>query len=141
MKYYLVKTEPETYSIDDLEKDGQASWDGVRHPAAVKFMKEMEAGDRVFIYHTGDQKSIVGLAEVVGPSKAEAGRPDPKDTRSWLIDLKFIRKFKEPYVTLREVKESQKFPNFRLVFEPRLSVMPVPDNFISWLQEKGLSLK
>jgi predicted RNA-binding protein with PUA-like domain len=138
MKYFLAKTEPETYSIDDLasEKNGQASWDGVRHPAAVKFMKEMEAGDKVFIYHTGKEKAIVGLAEVV----PDTSRPDSNDQRSWLIDFKFIRKFQEPYVTLREVKESNKFSNFRLVTESRLSVMPVPENFIKYLQEKGLEL-
>lgn len=136
MDYFLAKTEPETYSIDDLEKDGQASWDGVRHPAAVKFLKGMQGGDKVFIYHTGDQKAIVGIAKVVSGTS----RPDPKDTRSWLIDFKFIRKFKEPYVTLREVKESGKFPDFRLVYEHRLSVMPVPENFIEWLNQKGLNL-
>jgi predicted RNA-binding protein with PUA-like domain len=135
MKYYLAKTEPSTYSIDDLAKDKVAPWDGVRHPAAVKFLKEMEKGDRIFIYHTGDEKEIVGLAKVVGDS-----RPDPKDTRSWLRDFEFIKKFDSPLVSLKSVKESGKFSDFRLVREPRLSVMPVPENFLKYLQEKGLNL-
>ena len=137
MKYFLAKTEPETYSIDDLEKDKIAPWDGVRHPAAVMFMKQMEKGDRVLIYHTGEEKQIVGLAEVVGNS-----RPDPEDSRSWLIDFKFLRNFKSPFVTLKEVKETHKFDDFRLVREPRLSVMQVPDNFIDWLKKQpGVDLK
>lgn len=135
-KFYLAKTEPETYSIDDLEKKSTDVWNGVRHPAAVRFLKEMEEGDKILIYHTGDEKAIVGLAEVLG----RTSRPDPNDKRSWLVDFKFIRKFKEPFVTLREVKESQKFNDFRLVYEPRLSVMPVPDNFISYLKQKGINL-
>ncbi len=125
MKYFLAKTEPETYSINDLEKDGETSWDGVRHPGAVRVMKSMQKGDRVLIYHTGDEKQIVGLAEVLGNS-----RPDPDDKRSWLVDVKFIKKFNPPYVTLKEIKESRKFESFRLVTEPRLSVMEVPENFL-----------
>lgn len=134
-KYFLAKTEPSGYSIDDLKKDGLASWDGVRHPTAVRFLKEMEKGDKVLIYHTGEEKAIVGLAEMVGNS-----RPDSKDTRSWLVDFKFVRKFDEPFVTLREVKESGKFPDFRLVREPRLSVMLVPENFLKWLSSKGVQI-
>ena len=135
MKYYLAKTEPQEYSIDSLAKKGTDVWNGVRHPAAVMFLKQMQKGDRVLIYHTGDEKAIVGLAEVVGNS-----RPDPNDSRSWLEDFKFIKKFEPPFVTLKEVKESQKFPDFRLVREPRLSVMPVPDDFISWLRNKGVEV-
>lgn len=135
MKYYLVKTEPSDYSISDLEKDKVASWDGVRHPTAVNFLKSMEKGDRVLIYHTGLEKQIVGLAEVL-----ENSRPDTNDTRSWLVDFKFLKKFSPPYVTLKEIKESKKFADFRLVFEPRLSVMPVPENFLVWFKERVSSL-
>src|SRR3989344_119471 len=112
MKYYLAKTEPQEYSIDSLAKKGTDVWNGVRHPAAVMFLKQMQKGDRVLIYHTGDEKAIVGLAEVVGLVGAEAGRPDPNDTRSWLVDFKFIKKFEPPFVTpkeVRKVKNSQTF--------------------------------
>lgn len=134
MKYFLAKTEPSEYSISDLEKEKQSSWDGVRNPQAVIFLKQMKPKDKVLIYHSGDGE-IVGLAEVVGD-----GKPDPNDPRSWLVDFKFIRKFKEPYINLKEIKQSGKFPEFRLVRQGRLSTMEVPENFIKYLQEKGLNL-
>lgn len=135
MNYFLAKTDPETYSIDDLEKDKQTTWDGVRAPQAVIFLKQMEKGDRVIIYHSQGQASIVGLAEVIGNS-----RPDPKDEKSWLVDFKFIKKFKEPYITLQQIKATEKFKDFRLVRQGRLSTMDVPDPFISYLKKEGLTL-
>jgi predicted RNA-binding protein with PUA-like domain len=135
MKYFLAKSDPKEYGIDDLAKDGTASWDGVRNAQAVIFLKQMREGDKVLIYHSQGEASIVGLAEVVGD-----GKPDPKEPRSWLVDFKFIKKFKEPLVTLKQVKETGKFPNFRLVRQSRLSTMDVPDKFIIWLKEQGLDL-
>ena len=132
MKYFLAKTDPETYSIDDLERDGTTEWDGVHNPTAVIFLRQMRAGDRVLIYHSQGQASIVGMAEVVG-----AGRNDPNDKRTYLQDFKFIRKFSEPYVTLQQIKATGKFPDFRLVRQGRLSTMDVPQEFIDWLKNKG----
>lgn len=135
MKYYLAKTDPEEYSIDDLEKDGITEWDGVRNPQALIFLKKMQKGDRVLIYHSQGQTTIVGLAEVVGNQ-----RPDPKDPKSWLVDFKFIRKFKEPFITLSQIKQTGKFSDFRLVYQSRLSTMEVPPHFIEWIQKQGLNI-
>lgn len=134
MKYFLAKSDPEEYGIEDLEKDKIAPWDGVRNAQAVIFLKQMQAGDRVLIYHSQGQNSLVGLAEVVGKSGA-----DPKDPKSWLVNFKFIRKFSEPFVTLRQIKETSLFPKeagFRLTFQSRLSVMPVPEIFLNWFKKQ-----
>jgi predicted RNA-binding protein with PUA-like domain len=135
MKYFLAKTDPQTYSIDDLAKDKQTTWDGVSAPQAVIFLKQMQPGDKVLIYHSQGETTIVGLAEVAGNS-----RPDPKNPRSWLVDFKFIKKFSEPYVTLKQIKDSKKFDDFRLVRQGRLSTMDVPPEFITWLKSQGVSL-
>ncbi|MDQ3099438.1 MAG: EVE domain-containing protein [bacterium] len=135
MKYFLAKTDPETYDIDDLERDGTTTWDGVKAPQAVIFLKQMEPGDRVLIYHSQGQATIVGLAEIVGKS-----RPDPKEPRSWLVDFKFLKKFKEPLITLQQIKASGKFNDFRLVKQGRLSTMDVPEDFIDYLKKQGVVL-
>lgn len=133
MNYYLAKTEPSTYSIEDLQKDKQTTWNGVRHPGAVNTLKAMQPGDKVFIYHSGGVSAIVGLAEVVGNS-----RPDPDDTRSWLVDFKYVKTFPGPFVTLKQIKETGLFTDVALVKQGRLSTMPLPPHFISWLKEQGL---
>jgi predicted RNA-binding protein with PUA-like domain len=95
----------------------------------------MEKGDRVLIYHSQGEAAIVGLAEVVGNS-----RPDPKEPRSWLVDFKYLRSFKEPYITLKQIKETGKFDDFKLVRISRLSTMDVPDDFIAWLKKQGVEV-
>jgi predicted RNA-binding protein with PUA-like domain len=127
MRYFLAKSEPKVYSIDRFEKDGQTTWDGVKNPTAVMFLKQMKAGDRVFFYHSGGESQIVGLAQVVGSSRA-----DPKEKRSWLVDFKFLKKFAIP-VTLKEIKESGKFADTRLVRQGRLSTMDVPEKLVTYL--------
>lgn len=133
VNYFLAKTDPETYSIDDLAQDHQTEWDGVRNPQAVIFLKQMKDGDKVLIYHSQGESAIVGLAEVVGD-----GKPDPKNPRSWLPTFKFVKKFHQPYVTLAEIKQTGKFQDFRLVRQSRLSTMDCPQNFVDWLQTKGV---
>lgn len=135
MNYFLAKTDPGTYSVDDLAKEKTTTWSGVRNPQAVKALKEMKKGDKVLIYHSEGQATIVGLAEVIGN-----GRPDLKDERSWLVDFKFIKKFIEPYISLKEIKASGLFEGFALVRQGRLSTMTVPAKFISWLKKKGLKI-
>ncbi len=136
MKYFLVKTDPETYSIDDLAKLKVDKWDGVRNPQAVNFLKQMQKGDKVLIYHSQGENSIVGLAEVTGNQG-----PDLQYPRSWLVNFKFIRKFKQPFVTLQQIKLSGFFNDFRLVYQSRLSTMDVPEKFINWLKmQKGIDL-
>ena len=77
----------------------------------------------------------MGLAQVVGKN-----RPDPKDNKSWLVDFKFVKKFSEPFVTLRDVKANKQFEDFALVRQSRLSTMEVPEKFINWLKKKGLKI-
>ncbi len=133
MQYFLAKTDPETYSINDFEKDKEIIWSGVRNAQAVIFLKKMEKGDRVFIYHSQGEAAIVGLAEVVGNS-----RPDPDDKKSWLVDFIFIKKFSQPFITLQQIKREGKFSDFRLVKQSRLSVMDVPINVLEFFKKQGL---
>src|SRR5580698_11327096 len=130
IRYYLAKTEPAVYSIDDLRRDGKTVWDGVRNPQAVRAIKDMQPGDRVFIYHSGGVSAIVGLALVLS-----AGRPDPKDPKSAVVDLEFLLELDSP-TTLAEVKQSKIFDDWALVRQGRLSTMLVPEKFVSWIREK-----
>jgi len=131
MAYFLAKTDPETYSIDDLQRDGTTEWDGVRNPAAVNAIKSMRPGDRVVIYHSQGAAAVVGLAEVVS-----APRPDKNDAKSWVADFAYVAHARRP-VTLREVKESHLFDDWLLVRQGRLSTMPAPEAFWAWLVEQG----
>jgi predicted RNA-binding protein with PUA-like domain len=131
MAYFLAKTDPDTYSIEDLKKDGRTEWDGVRNPAAVNAIKSMKPGDTVILYHTGGEKAVVGLAKVVSEP-----RPDANDERSWVADFQYVQHAKNP-VTLREIKESHKFDDWALVRMGRLSTMEAPQAFWEWLAEQG----
>lgn len=128
--YFLAKSEPDVYSIDDLARDKRTLWDGVVNPQAVRAIREMQAGDRVFIYHSGGVSAIAGLATVVGP-----GRPDPKNPKSAVADLEFLAKL-DPPITLAEVKQSKLFDDWALVRQSRLSTMAVPEKFVSWMRKK-----
>ena len=127
-KYFLAKTDPETYPIEQFMRDGQTVWDGVKNPQALRAIREMKAGDRVFIYHSMGQAAIMGIAEVTGD-----GRPDPKDARLAVADLKF-KSLIEPPVTLKQIKDSALFADWALVRQSRLSTMPVPDEFVKWIR-------
>jgi len=119
--HWLLKTEPSTYSYADLERDKKAVWDGVSNALALKHLRLMKRGDLAFIYHTGDEKQIVGIADVTS-----AAYPDPKekDARLVVVDLKPRERLARP-VTLAEVKALTEFRDFELVRMGRLSVMPV----------------
>jgi len=130
IRYYLAKTEPSVYSIDDLQRDKKTVWDGVRNPQAVRAIMDMQPDDRVFIYHSGGVSAIVGLALVLS-----AGRPDSKDPKSGVVDLEFISQLESP-VTLAEIKQSKMFDDWALVRQGRLSTMLVPETFVSWIREK-----
>lgn len=134
MKYFLAKTEPGEYSIDDLAQAGEDIWDGVTNPVAVKALRSMEVGDRVLMYHSGKNPGVVGLAEV-----SKVAEPDPKNAKSWIPKFKFIRKFNSE-VSLEEIKSSHKFDDWALVRQGRLSTMSVPDSFIAYLKSKDLEL-
>jgi predicted RNA-binding protein with PUA-like domain len=123
MAHWLIKTEPSVYSYDDLVKAKRTTWDGVSNPAALKNIRAIGRGDEVFLYHTGDEKRIVGVA------RAESGAyPDPKAKNEKLVvfDLSPVRKLPRP-VTLEEIKARKEFSDWALVRQGRLSVMPVPE--------------
>ena len=128
--YFLAKTEPTSYSIDDLKRDKQTNWDGVRNPQAVNAIRSMKPKDRVFIYHSGGQSSIVGVAEVVSEARA-----DPKDDKSAVVELRYLAHL-DPPTTLTDVKSSGLFADWALVRQSRLSTMSAPDTFVQWMREK-----
>lgn len=130
MRYFLAKTDPETYSIDDLERDRKTVWDGVTNPQAVRAIKEMQPGDRVFIYHSQGQAAIVGLALV-----RAAGRPDPKNPKSAVADFEYVGRL-EPPTSLTEIKTSKKFEDWALVRQSRLSTMSAPEKFVEWMRQR-----
>jgi predicted RNA-binding protein with PUA-like domain len=130
MPYYLAKTEPSTYSIGDLEREKQTVWDGVTNPQAVRAILSMRPGDRVFLYHSGGESAIVGLAKVLS-----AGRPDPKNPKSAVVDLGFLSRL-DPPTSLADVKQSGQFKDWALVRQGRLSTMAAPEEFVEWMRKR-----
>ncbi len=135
MSYFLAKTEPGTYSLDDLERDGRTTWDGVTNPQAVRAIREMRPGDVVFIYHSGGVTSVVGMAIV----KSQP-RDDPKNPKSAVVDLEFAGRLESP-VTLAEIKQSGKFDDWALVRQGRLSTMAAPEKFVAWMRARNPKAK
>lgn len=132
MAYFLAKTDPESYSIEQLAHDQTTTWDGVRNAQAVRVIQAMRPGDQVLIYHSQGEAAIVGLARVISEP-----RSDPQDSKSWVVDMAFVRRFTQP-VTLHEIKESHLFDDWSLVRQGRLSTMSVPDEVVKWLKEKKM---
>ncbi len=136
-KYFLAKTDPQTYSLDDLEREGKTCWDGVHNRQAINVIKQWEVGDFVLIYHSQGQAKIVGLARVV--SEPRENLDDPR--YSWVADLEFVRRFDEnQQISLQEMKQSGLFADFALIKQSRLSTMACPPDFIDWLKSLGLLL-
>jgi len=123
MANWLFKSDPDVYGFQHLEKDKHTVWDGVANPVALKNLRSCKKGDKVMIYHTGDEKTIVGLAEIT-----KEAYPDPKqkNERMVVVEIKVLERLKRP-ITLSEVKARKEFADFALVRLPRLSVMPVTD--------------
>jgi predicted RNA-binding protein with PUA-like domain len=119
---WLLKTEPGTYAYADLEREGRTRWDGVTNPVALKNIRRMAEGDQAFVYHTGDEKAVVGLARI-----ASAPYADPRDRAGKLVvvDLEPERRLRRP-VALATIKADPAFADFALVRVPRLSVVEVP---------------
>ena len=130
---WLVKEEPSNYSFDDLTRDGRTSWTGVRNPLAQKHLRSIRKGDRIFFYHTGNEKSVVGLARAAGNAY-----PDPADGtgKLYAVDVEPVKKLPAP-VTLAAVKADKAFASFPLVRMARLSVMPVSDD--EWKRIEGMA--
>src|SRR5215203_5682149 len=120
---WLVKEEPANYHFDQFAADGSTVWSGVKNPVAQRNLRRMQKGDRVFYYHTGKEKAIIGTAKVSAPAY-----PDPRDKSGKLVVVELVpdKKLRRP-VTLAEIKTSGRFPEWALVRIPRLSVMPVTD--------------
>ncbi|QSJ19714.1 EVE domain-containing protein [Nostoc sp. UHCC 0702] len=123
MAYWLLKTEPEDYSYFDLERDGSTVWDGVNNALALKHLRTMLPGDLAFIYHTGKERQIVGVAEVTSQPYADRKFNDAKLV---VVDVRALRKVSLP-ITLAQIKQDGKFTDFDLLRLPRLSVVPVSD--------------
>jgi len=123
MAYWLVKSEPGSYSFEQLVKDKRTNWDGVRNFTAAANLRAMKKGDKCLFYHSGEGKEIVGIAEVV-----KEADPDPKDKtgKFVMIGIVPVKPFKKP-VTLAAIKADPKFKDFKLVRQSRLSVVPVDD--------------
>lgn len=120
MAHWLVKADPDSYGLPQLERDRRTVWDGVSNAVAVKHLRNVKKGDGVLVYHTGDEKSIVGLA-----TAASNSRDDAKNPKLAVFDLAFAKRFAFP-VPLGAIKADPQFADFELVRIPRLSVMPVP---------------
>ncbi len=136
--YYLAKTEPSCYSIDDFVKDKETEWNGVHSPQALQAIKAWKKDDLVLIYHSGGQSKLVGIAKVTGLPHPDAN--DKKGT-SWCAKLRLVRPFEEKeQITLKAVKESGEFGDFILVRQGRLSTMAVPTKLIQWLRVNGVKI-
>jgi predicted RNA-binding protein with PUA-like domain len=123
MAYWLLKTEPDSYSFDDLERDGETRWDGVRNPTALRHLRSMRPGDGCVIYHTGEERQAVGLATVTTPPYAD---PEAGDERLVVVDVRAQRRLPRP-VPLTALKADPRFADSPLLRMGRLSVVPLTE--------------
>ena len=134
MAYWLLKTEPSTYSWDDLARERKTTWDGITNATALKHIRSMTKGDLALVYHTGDERTIVGIAEI-----ASAPHADPKqdDAKLVVVDLKPRKKLARP-VTLAQIKADPVFEGWDLLRIGRLSIVPVPAQM--WKRVEALAV-
>ena len=130
-RQWLFKTEPGQYSYDKLEREKKAVWDGVANNLALKHLRDIRMGDEILIYHSGDEKAIVGLAQAISDPY-----PDPRenDEKLVVINIKPIRRLSSP-LSLAQIKAVDELRDFDLVRLPRLSVMPIPENYWDRLRD------
>lgn len=133
MDYWLVKSEPNKYSYDDLVRDKKTFWDGVRNYQARNNLRKMKKGDQVLYYHSVDEKSVVGVAEVV-----KEAYPDPtaKEGDWSVVDVKPVKKLSEP-VTLADIKSRKGLEDIALIKQSRLSVMPLKKSHFNTILKMG----
>lgn len=132
MAYWLLKTEPSIYSFEDFQADGCTMWDGIRNPQALLYIRSMKNGERVLIYHSGDERRIVGTGTIDGDPYADPDAGDPKLT---VVDICVGERVSTP-VTLSQVKADPLFADSVMVRQPRLSVIPISDEQWQQLAEK-----
>jgi predicted RNA-binding protein with PUA-like domain len=132
---WLFKEEPSHYSFDQLLKDGKTIWDGVENNLALKNLRNVKKDDGIIFYHTGEERSAVGLMKAVSDAYHD---PKSKEARLVVVDVKSIRKLKRP-VSLTEMKSDPKFAGFDLLRLSRLSVVPVPEKFWSEILKRSES--
>jgi predicted RNA-binding protein with PUA-like domain len=128
MAMYLLKTEPSDYSFADLKREKRCVWSGVANPAALIALRAMKKGDHAYIYHTGDDKAIVGVAKAVSNAYGDPAKPETNERGEWkyaVVDLAPVRDLKRP-ISLATIKADARLGNFALVRQSRLSVMAVP---------------
>ena len=130
---WLFKTEPSVYSFQQLQKDKKTMWDGVANNLALKNLKDIQKGDSIFIYHTGDEKQAVGVARALGGAYADPSKKDPK---LLVVDIEAVKPLAKP-VTLAAVTADKKLANFDLVRNSRLSIMKVTDE--QWEIMEGMA--
>jgi len=121
MAYWLMKSEPEAYSWEDLQRDGKTEWDGVRNNAARLHLRAMVPGDRALFYHSGDAKAAVGVMKI-----ARAGKPDGADGEWVSVAVEPVEPLKTP-VTLKAMKAEPRLAQMQMIRQSRLSVSPVTD--------------
>lgn len=131
MNYWMVKTEPSTYSWEDFQEKGEDVWDGVRNYQARNFLKEMRLGDPVLFYHSGKDKAVVGVAEV-----SEGAFPDPKDGDWVAVKLKVNSALPNP-VSLQSIKAEDLLSEMLMLRQSRLSVMSVTDQEFELILKMG----
>jgi predicted RNA-binding protein with PUA-like domain len=128
MTTYLLKTEPSVYAYADLARDKKTTWDGVTNPAALAHIRAAKKGDQAFIYHTGDERRIIGLAKIISAPYEDPKKPGLNSAgapKFAVFDLAPVAEAKKP-LSLDEMKADERFEGFDLLRLPRLSVMPVP---------------
>jgi predicted RNA-binding protein with PUA-like domain len=133
MAYWLFKTEPDCYSWEKFTTDKRTIWDGITNALALKNLRTAKKGDLAFFYHTGTERAVIGIAEVISNPY-----PDPKeqDDKLAVVDVKLIRKFRHP-VTLSDIKADPAFAGWDLLRLGRLSVVPVPEKMWKRIEELG----
>ena len=133
--FWLVKQEPSSYSWSDFVADGETSWTGVRNFAARNNLRKMQKGDEVLFYHSGDEKAVVGIAEVTRTAYAD---PTAKEGDWSTVDIAAVKALRRP-VTLRDIKDDPRLKRIPLVRQPRLSVMPLAESEFEEIVKDGLA--
>jgi len=134
-KRWLLKTEPSCYAFAQLQRERKTVWDDVRNPSALKNLRQISKGDLCFIYHTGNEKAVVGIARALGPAYPDPNKGDP---RLAVVDLEPVKPLPRP-VTLKEIKGSGEFEGWDLIRLPRLSVMAVSADQWSKIEKSARS--